>query len=857
MSVESAAKALGDALRGLQRTAGLKRARVDAVNADGTFRVEGVTITAVRGVQPKVGEIVWVSHKSGRPTLIVKLARRPARRQHQDVRRLGIIEELYVAPDPDTGLVEVWFRNHGIATPLGLRPRLPADPTGVKWGADRDSFVVLMRPNRFSVFTFERAGEQEPFGAGEAPDPTLEATHDLFAPTHVLLDGTFTRSGAGKRVTATQAWEETRTATVQSFTIQNPGVGNDPDVCLVVGISTSCRTQAQVAEFLNNVGNKRAEMPEPPNCVTGTGGQLEVLSFVADPPPENAHLGNVKKDEGNVSVATEVHRLIRLNQALYDEVAAVEGDGDIPEFTPVLHDYSLTADHQVIAVILLRVQFSGNIRPGDTQDQSSVAYRYPESFQDPNWVTPLQAIEQAPDTLPNIKAAFDIRETHVYVVNVSTGTLLWSTTGAHVNPVKALAIDESYATLDTKSLLSQQAFDGPWLNWDQLVNTGIEPPHAGTRIGTAGQAAIIGSWNQVVGDPLFIGIGLSTMEVRRITSIGLVGEDVVNTLDAPLAYDHYATEPVRAVPALVYWETQQTGDPACNIRKSLVATVEPTSFALPGAKTMTLGTIGTQGRTGFQNDLWNVAEFDTSGQYSSTTQGVAGTPHMNSASYLISVPLNYGDDNFVGLEVSWSFTWQWVRQLKRYSVQDMRLITWHPQSASRRWWFVLEARDLVTGHTQVRGFVLNGSFTPIETVEMLDDSVATLLASTPRHIVWHEGAPGAQRVMVADLARQTGATFLQQAAAPDLKARWQEPDVRGLAPDLLYRTLDEGEEGFVEGWDLETGEILMNPLSQDFPIADDALADRGGLASGEDPTASRSYQLLNEDDEFGEEPELG
>ncbi len=248
---------------------------------------------------------------------------------------------------------------------------------------------------------------------------------------------------------------------------------------------------------------------------------------------------------------------------------------------------------------------------------------------------------------------------------------------------------------------------------------------------------------------------------------------------------------------LVYWETQQTGDPACEIPRSLVDTVEPSNAPLPGAQAMALGGIGTQGRTGFQNDLWGVSGIDTSDQYSSTEQAVTGTPHFITAAYLISVPLNYGDDFFPGVEVSWSFTWRWVRQLRRYRVQDLRLLKWDPDAADRRWWLVLEAHDLVTGQTAVTAFVLDGAFTVLTPIAMQAGATVTLLAATPHHAVWHETTGTAQRLGVLDVDRETSAITTVLATTPDLKALWQSPDLRGLAPDLLYRTLAEGEEAFV------------------------------------------------------------
>jgi hypothetical protein len=137
-------------------------------------------------------------------------------------------------------------------------------------------------------------------------------------------------------------------------------------------------------------------------------------------------------------------------------------------------------------------------------------------------------------------------------------------------------------------------------------------------------------------------------------------------------------------------------------------------------------------------------------------------------------------------------------------VQDLRLITWHRQPPKRRWWLVLEAYDLMTGVATVRGLVLDGSFTPVSATVLLDNATVTLLTATPHHLVWHEEAPAAQRLLVSDLDGGLSTAYIA-GTTPNLKTRWHSPDLRGLPPDLLYRSQPGGEEDFSKGWDGDGG----------------------------------------------------
>jgi hypothetical protein len=131
-------------LRAVTPTQRLRRARVDAVYADGTVQVEGAKIPTVRGLTPRAGQIVWVADRDGQPTLVVKLAARPSRRHHPVTpTALPIVEELLIVPNVEAGgEVDVWWRNHDQVAPLGVRQQMTADPVAVRWGQDRNAFVV-------------------------------------------------------------------------------------------------------------------------------------------------------------------------------------------------------------------------------------------------------------------------------------------------------------------------------------------------------------------------------------------------------------------------------------------------------------------------------------------------------------------------------------------------------------------------------------------------------------------------------------------------------------------------------------------------------------------------------------------
>lgn len=60
------------------------------------------------------------------------------------LRRLGLIEELLILPNPSNGgRLDVWFRDASVCLPLGVRSIIGTCPGSVAWGDDQDTFVVV------------------------------------------------------------------------------------------------------------------------------------------------------------------------------------------------------------------------------------------------------------------------------------------------------------------------------------------------------------------------------------------------------------------------------------------------------------------------------------------------------------------------------------------------------------------------------------------------------------------------------------------------------------------------------------------------------------------------------------------
>lgn len=134
---------------------------IDAVLGNSQYQVKGKTLSTT-GVSPDytAGERVLVAWRGGAPVVI--LGHTARRAQFNPILTpsglLGVVEELFCAPSDNPPQVDVWFRNYDNITPLHIRQFLNGDPTGVKWGADRKSFVVQTgagASRKWYVFAFD------------------------------------------------------------------------------------------------------------------------------------------------------------------------------------------------------------------------------------------------------------------------------------------------------------------------------------------------------------------------------------------------------------------------------------------------------------------------------------------------------------------------------------------------------------------------------------------------------------------------------------------------------------------------------------------------------------------------------
>lgn len=131
---------------------------LQAVRANGRGVVLGVELPTAGPARLTAGQLVHVGWKRGRPVVI--LAGKVRRAQFPDVSEGGaaggVVEELFIALSPLTGLVDVWFRNDQQVTNLNIRSVLPADPEYVKWGSRGDAFFVRTPTHRYHVFSLNR-----------------------------------------------------------------------------------------------------------------------------------------------------------------------------------------------------------------------------------------------------------------------------------------------------------------------------------------------------------------------------------------------------------------------------------------------------------------------------------------------------------------------------------------------------------------------------------------------------------------------------------------------------------------------------------------------------------------------------
>ena len=98
----------------------------------------------------------------------------------------GVVEELFIANVPATGVKEVWFRNWSVTANLGLRAAgtLAENPESVVWGetSGHDRFVVRTGTTpgtqKYYIFSIIRTGNDVVFGTGVIPTATLVRTEN-------------------------------------------------------------------------------------------------------------------------------------------------------------------------------------------------------------------------------------------------------------------------------------------------------------------------------------------------------------------------------------------------------------------------------------------------------------------------------------------------------------------------------------------------------------------------------------------------------------------------------------------------------------------------------------------------------
>lgn len=105
---------------------------------------------------------------------------------------IGIVEELFIATDPTTGLNEVWYRNSNVTQSLVIRSLLNANPESVNWGTWKSEFVVrtgtLATAQQYYTFNLIRVGlTSGADGIGPTAVAHLKRTETPYTSTLPLL----------------------------------------------------------------------------------------------------------------------------------------------------------------------------------------------------------------------------------------------------------------------------------------------------------------------------------------------------------------------------------------------------------------------------------------------------------------------------------------------------------------------------------------------------------------------------------------------------------------------------------------------------------------------------------------------
>ncbi len=151
----------------------------DGVAEDGRPVVRGAALPRTGRVPVQAGEPVAVAWRDGRPEVVMMNEgnRTGASAILAEV-GASAVEELFIATDPSTGQLDVWYRNFDQITPLRLGSQLGGGIAAsaistVKWGPLGDRFIVQTMTVTFFPFTFHPA--YHVFKFGRAPQRNFAA----------------------------------------------------------------------------------------------------------------------------------------------------------------------------------------------------------------------------------------------------------------------------------------------------------------------------------------------------------------------------------------------------------------------------------------------------------------------------------------------------------------------------------------------------------------------------------------------------------------------------------------------------------------------------------------------------------
>ena len=148
--------------------------RIEAVMANGQYQVRGSVIGTTGRKPLAAGQTVPVAWKDGRPFVII--AHTARRAQFTTVSRQvvgGVVEELILAVDPKTNLIEVWFRNYNVLINLKLResgilleePEPGNDGFWGQWGPTKWHFVIRTGTGstlKYYIFSLKEKEDESP-----------------------------------------------------------------------------------------------------------------------------------------------------------------------------------------------------------------------------------------------------------------------------------------------------------------------------------------------------------------------------------------------------------------------------------------------------------------------------------------------------------------------------------------------------------------------------------------------------------------------------------------------------------------------------------------------------------------------